>query len=423
MYLVPAATDMDAEYVRTGALLDRRRLRMVACMTFTATVVASPTAADRTGLHTRRLSRLRKTSLASATSGILLVVLLAADLPLSIGVFVALAAGVVHAGFTLKYKGDWLVSRVARHDLWAHQVPVVIKALTVLGIVLLAPHLWWWIALSAVGLVAERFAYGKTGAMAAITLVGDIVRTPVHTLHHEKTGRTVTLIAASAVGTVDYFAALSERLIAARRAGVAVHYEGLRAPSIKRLSSASTMEVMLVNTFGVIAEQPLPVPTSLGLRDAGQSLVIPYTSRNVDLDHLDAIRAGAANGLGQILSVRHVTQSVPVPFALTHPRAAIALARLVTALTPIRPRHHLFLESRRTVALIAAWSALAHRDVLMSWGPTHTPAFIRSFRAAGYTLTGTDWLDVLDIAAIRHRTDGATPVIVPIRSDPLFDSA
>jgi hypothetical protein len=200
-----------------------------------------------------------------------------------------------------------------------------------------------------------------------------------------------------------------------------VHYEGIKSPSAKRLANASTVEQLLVASIGVAAAEPTPGVTELGLEDSGQALIIPYTSRNVDLDQLDAVRAGVGNSLVKRLTLRRAIKPEPIMLVLKHFRISATIARMANAISPIQFSYHRFVEDRRNVALAAARNALDGGDLVMTWGAMHIPVFVRSFCTAGYRVTNTGWVEVLDITQIRNHADG-TGSAIPVESR-IFDVA
>jgi hypothetical protein len=151
-----------------------------------------------------RLVILRRWSMGSACSGSAVIALTATRFAIWPAFILAAVITSIRAVVTMRARRDWLLARVAEHDWRNNKIPVVLTFAFAVAVIRVRPHLWWLPLALVLGIAAKRFAFGRAGAMAAIRLRHSKIATPVYELEH-KSGRKITLISTSTVGTVDYF--------------------------------------------------------------------------------------------------------------------------------------------------------------------------------------------------------------------------
>jgi hypothetical protein len=313
---------------------------------------------------------------------------------------------------------DWLLTRYLRRDRLVTLLPRSLALIGLLLFIVRFPALAWLLLLPIGTLLADYLAYGRAAALPGIRLRGRHIATSTITLDRARTGHRVLLVSVSSVGTVHYYQELTRRLLACRSAGGEVHYEGIRAPAPNRMSSATAVEQLLVASIGIAQQTPIGGLKTLGLEDASEALVIPYTSCNVDVDYLDVVRSGAANIFTKRLAARRGATAGPIMAVLRHFRVSTLIARVAAAGAPGRAAWVQLLEDRRNHALVAVQDSLAGTGagstLVLAWGPSHIPHFARTLAREGFQTTEIDWLEVLDISTVTDRRTGTgtiTPVI------------
>jgi hypothetical protein len=231
-----------------------------------------------------------------------------------------------------------------------------------------------------------------------------MLATPVLRYRHASTGRALTLILNSHVGTAGYFRTMRQRIAELEERGAVVQVEGItKAPAAQWAAVASDDERAAQQVLArFYRDERATLAGDLGWVSQKDAFPVAGSWVNVDLNDLEVIRAA---GAGAILAMAAAADERMARFgkhgdqfsrAVT-PLFLRALARdhapLSRAVAQFAPDVDTVLLQQRSALAVAAVDPA--RDTVMVWGAGHADSIGAGLTAAGWVLTGRRrWLNV-----------------------------
>lgn len=239
-----------------------------------------------------------------------------------------------------------------------------------------------------------------------------VAQTPVVRYENRKTGRTVTLVMVSHIGTSAYFAQLDDILAGLEAEGAVICYERVGPATDEQWAAASDEERAARGHLWSVSDQVLLAACRhLGWVDQGRLKYSP-SWRNVDMTDLELVRRAQP----QKISEQHDGNSdlfaglTPEQFEVVAGSFEAWAIRLI-ALAGFRLAQRLFtpqgdpdkhvsrvmFEERNREALAGL---PPDADAVLLWGSGHLTGLAIGLKKAGYRRRSTTWVPVGTLPAI-----------------------